>query len=148
MLKDWLNTNKRVRDNPLMSHLLTFATTLMDDGYADATVKSKLWLLAEFGQWLERSRLSLGNLNERLVEAFVKNKRRVRRGDSRTLQQFFDHLRKGDIVPDRKLVSDKSPLAKILSRYERYLRSERGLVTATIISYQPFIRKFLVKRFR
>jgi hypothetical protein len=86
VLKDWLNTNKRVRDNPLMSHLLTFATTLMDDGYTDATVKSKLWLLAEFGQWLERSRLSLRNLNERLVEAFVKNKRRVRRGDSRTLQ--------------------------------------------------------------
>lgn len=120
----------------------------MDDGYADATVKSKLLLLADFGRWLGRRRLSLRNLNEGLVAAFVKNKRRVRRGDSRTLQQLLDHLRKGDIVPDRKLVSDKSPLANILSRYESYLRSERGLVTATIISYQPFIHKFLVKRFQ
>lgn len=120
----------------------------MDDGYAEATAKSKLSLLADFGRWLGRRRLSLRNLNEGLVAAFVKNKRRVRRGDSRTLQQFLDHLRKRDIVPDRKLVSDKSPLAQILRRYENYLRSERGLVTATIISYQPFIRKFLVKRFR
>jgi hypothetical protein len=52
------------------------------------------------------------------------------------------------MVPNRKLVSDKSPLAAILSRYEKHLRSERGLVTATIICYQPVIRKFLLERFR
>lgn len=142
MPKNWLNTNKDPHDNPLMPHLATFATLLMDVGYADATAKSKLSLLAYFGQWLGRRKLSLRNLNEGLVEAFVKNKGRVRRGDSKTLQQFLDHLRKGDIVPDRKLVSDKSPLARILRRYENYLRSERGLVTATIINYQPFIRSF------
>jgi site-specific recombinase XerD len=120
----------------------------MDDGYADVTVKSKLWVLANFGQWLGRRGLSVTNVDERLVEAFVKGKKRVRRGDVRTLQQFLDHLRKGHIVPDRKLVSDKSPWADILSRYEKYLRSERGLVTVTIINYQPFVRKFLVERFR
>ncbi|HEX5483591.1 MAG TPA: site-specific integrase, partial [Terriglobia bacterium] len=45
-------------------------------------------------------------------------------------------------------VRDMSPLADILSRYEKYLRSERGLVTATVLNYQPFVRKFLVERFR
>jgi integrase/recombinase XerD len=148
VLKDWLNTNKRFRGNRRTSHLRTFATSAMDDGYADATVKSKLWVLANFGQWLGRRGLSVTNVDERLVEAFVKGKKRVRRGDLRTFQQFLDHLRKGLIVPDRKLVSDKSPLADILSRYEKYLRSERGLVTVTIINYQPFVRKFLVERFR
>ena len=148
MLKDWLNTNKRVQDNLLTPHLRTFGTSLMDDGYADATVKSKLWLLAELGWWLGRGRLSVRNFDERLIGAFVKNKRRVRRGDSRTLQQFLEYLRKTGIVPNRKLVSDKSPLAAVVSRYEKHLRSERGLVTATIISYQPFIRKFLLERFR
>jgi site-specific recombinase XerD len=120
----------------------------MEDGYADATVKSKLWVLANFGRWLGRRGLSVTKVDERLVEAFVKDKERVRRGDLRTLQQFLDHLRKGHIVPDRKLVSDKSPWADILSRYEKHLRSERGLVTVTIINYQPFVRKFLVERFR
>jgi integrase/recombinase XerD len=120
----------------------------MEDGYADATVKSKLWVLANFGQWLGRRGLSVTNVDEMLVEAFLKDNERVRRGDLRTLQQFLDHLRKSHIVPDRKLVSDKSPWADILSRYEKHLRSERGLVTVTIINYQPFVRKFLVERFR
>jgi site-specific recombinase XerC len=39
-------------------------------------------------------------------------------------------------------------LADILSRYETYLRSERGLVTVTILNYQAFVRKLLVERFR
>ena len=43
---------------------------------------------------------------------------------------------------------DLSPLADILSRYEEHLRSERGLVTATVLNYLPYIRRFLVERFR
>jgi hypothetical protein len=39
-------------------------------------------------------------------------------------------------------------LTGILNRYEKHLRSERGLATATIINYlPPFARKFLVGRF-
>jgi site-specific recombinase XerD len=148
VLKDWLNTNNRIRDNWLKSHLRTFATSVMNDGYADATVKSKLLSLAVLGRWLERRVLSVTNVDERLVEVFVKGKKRVRRGDLRTLQQFLDHLRKNHIVPDRKLVSDRSPLADVLGRYEKHLRSERGLVTVTITNYQQFVRKFLVERFR
>jgi len=45
-------------------------------------------------------------------------------------------------------VRDLSPLADILSRYEEHLRSERGLVTATVLNYLPYIRRFLVERFR
>jgi site-specific recombinase XerD len=45
-------------------------------------------------------------------------------------------------------VRDQSPLADILSGYEKHLRWERGLVTATVINYQSFIRKFLLDRFR
>ena len=46
-----------------------------------------------------------------------------------------------------KPTRDDSPLADILNRYEKHLRSERGLATATIINYLPFARKFLVDRF-
>src|SRR5262249_3324454 len=59
-----------------------------------------------------------------------------------------DHLRKLAAAPGRKAVRDKSPLANILSRYETYLRSERGLVPVTILNYQAFVRKFLLERFR
>jgi len=51
------------------------------------------------------------------------------------------------VILDREPVRDSSPLAEILSQYERYLRSERGLVTITILQYQSFVRRFLVERF-
>jgi site-specific recombinase XerD len=147
-LKDWLNTSKRIQDSTLMPHLRDFARPLLDDGYVDATVKSKLWLLADVGHWLRRCGSSLRDFDEKLIDAFCKNNQRLRRGNPKTLQQFLDYLRRAGMVPTRKLVHDKSPLTDILNRYEKHLRSERGLVTATITGYQPFIRKFLVERFR
>jgi integrase/recombinase XerD len=148
MLENSLQADKRLQDNPLVFHLRAFATSLTEDGYAEGSVQSKLWLLADLGQWLGRSGLAVTHLEEQLVEAFVKHKQRVGRGDLKTLKQFLDHLRKGDVIPDRKLVRDRSPLADILGRYEKHLRSERGLVTATVLNYQSFVRKFLVERFR
>ena len=141
---------KGSQTNPLDLHLASFARSLRDDGYADSTMRAKLWLLADLGQWLERRGLSVTDVDERLVDTFVSERQqegRLRRGDLETLKHFVDHLRRRDIIPGSKAVSNESPLADVLNRYERHLRLERGLVTATIINYQPFVRNFLVERF-
>jgi integrase/recombinase XerD len=52
------------------------------------------------------------------------------------------------VIPKRNLVRDRSPLANILNRYEKHLRSEQGLATATVLNYQSDVRKFLADRFR
>jgi site-specific recombinase XerD len=103
------------------------------------------------GQWLRRKRLTVTNLDERLVEAFLQRQRRDRKGDLKTIQQFLYHLRRHNVIPARHLARDtrdRSPLADTLSRYETYLRTERGLVTVTIRGYVPFIHKFLLECFR
>jgi len=133
---------------PLVAQLRRFITELIEQGYADETVRSKLLLLTNLGQWLRRNSLAITNLDERLVEAFLKRKHRVHRGDSRTLQQFLDHLRRHNVVPTRNLPCDRSLLAGILNRYETHLRTERGLAPVTIRGYLPFVHKFLVQRFR
>src|SRR6266481_5114394 len=79
--------------DPSVAQLRRFTTSLVEQGYADETVRLKLQLLTNFGQWLGRNNLTVTKLDERLVEAFLKRKRRVHRGDLRTLQQFLDHLR-------------------------------------------------------
>jgi site-specific recombinase XerD len=145
-----LAADKRSRGNPLVVHLSPFAASLKEDGYAAATMQSKLWLLADFGQWLGRSGLAVRDLDERLVEAFFADKQRrsrVHRGDRETVRQFLGHLRERNVVPGLKPTRDESPLAGILNRYEKHLRSERGLAAATIINYLPFARMFLVDRF-
>jgi site-specific recombinase XerD len=121
---------------------------LAEDGYADETIRSKMKLLGDFGRWLGRAGLTVAHLEERHVGAFVKQRQHVGRGDLRTLDQFLEHLRKRAVIPDREPVRDQSQLADILSRYEKHLRSERGLVTATVLNYRAFIRRFLIDRFR
>jgi len=146
-----LETDPRLRDNPLVSHLASFATSLVENGYVKSTVQSKLNLLANSGQWLERRRLSITAFDQQLAEKFIAYKRRkgrVHRGNRETLLQFLDHLRKRDVIPAPTPACDDSPLAAILARYERHLRSERGLAAATVINYLPCIRKFLIERFR
>jgi site-specific recombinase XerD len=146
-----LVADKRFQDNPLVLHLRPFAISLIEDGYADNTMQSKLWLLADFGDWLGRSALAVTNVDEGLIKTFINDRQRegrLHRGNLETLKQFLDHLRRRDVVPCPKSVCDESPLTDTLNRYEKHLRSERGLSTATIINYQPFVRTFLVERFR
>src|SRR5260370_3313740 len=146
-----IETDRRLRDNPLVSHLAPFATSLVENGYVKSSVKSELSLRVSFGQWLEGRRLSITDFDEQLGERFIAYKRRkgrVHRGNRETLLQFLDHLRKRDVVPGPTQTCDDSALAAILTRYERHLRSERGLAAATVINYLPCIRKFLIERFR
>jgi site-specific recombinase XerD len=134
--------------DPLVAQFRRFTSLLIEQGYAEVTVRSKLKLVIDFVQWLKRSRLAVADLDESRMEAFLKRKQRERRGDLRTLQQFLDHLRGQNLIPARNLPCDRSPSALILNRYETYLRTERGLVTHTIQEYQSFVRKFLLVRFR
>jgi len=146
-----IETDRRLQDNPLVSHVTPFATSLVENGYVKSSVQSKLSLLASFGQWLKRRRLSITDFDEQFVERFIAYKRRkgrVHRGNRETLLQFLDYLRKHDAIPGPTPTRDDSPLAAILTRYEGHLRSERGLAAATVINYLPCIRKFLIECFR
>jgi site-specific recombinase XerD len=128
--------------------LRRFASSLTEQGYAENTLREKVKLLAKCGEWLKRNGLAVADLDEPLVETFLKRRHRVHRGDSKTLQQFLDHLRRQNVVPARNLPPDRSPLAQILNRYETHLSTERGLVAHTIQEYQSFVREFLLERFR
>lgn len=150
MLKD--NSEDRIThhgpiNNSLLVHLRTFTASLKEDGYSDGTIRSKVSLLEDFGQWLRRSQKTLEHLDEQLIERFINHGQAGRRGNLKTVRQFLKHLRSRDVIPDRPCFSDNSPLADVLGRYQEHLRSERGLVTSTIIGYKSFIHKFLVERF-
>lgn len=147
MQKNSLPIEKRLQGNPLELHLRTFATWLTEEGYAQETAQKKLSLLVDLGKWLGRTRRAASNLDEQLLEAFAEDQQGVHRGDLKTLEQFLDHLRGRDVVPDRKLGPDQSSLAGLLSQYEKYLRSERGLMVRTIFAYQYSVCKFLEGHF-
>lgn len=145
-----LGADQRGQRNPLLVQVLPFADSLMESGYAATTIQSKLGLLIDLGEWLRRRGLAVKDLDERRIETFITDSRRnglLRRGDRTTVRQLLDHLREHHVVQRVTPTCDVSPLAAILDRYEKHLRSERGLTTATIINYLPFARKFLSDRF-
>ena len=69
MQENSLGAGQRFQSDPLESHLRTFVTSLLDDGYADATVREKLSLLHRLGEWLRRTGRAVTHLDERLVES-------------------------------------------------------------------------------
>src|SRR6266498_2718429 len=128
-----LETDKRWRDNPLAVHIRPFATQLIEDGYAKNTIQSKLWSLADFGEWLG-SKFTVSDVDEELIKRFVNGAKTERpaRGTVKTLTQLLADLRRREIVPQRRPVVDESALGKILNQYEEHLRSERGPSTSTV----------------
>jgi hypothetical protein len=88
-----LEAAKREQRNPLLVHARSFAASLMDDGYAAATMQSKLGLIVDLGQWLGRRGFAVTDLDERRIETFIAGRRRnglCRRGDRTTASPFVN----------------------------------------------------------
>ena len=141
---------KRRRTGLFGAHLDSFVSTNSKLGYTRATVRLRLWLLADLERWLKRKGLALVDVQEPVMKRFLERQRRTGRlksGDARIVQHFLEHLRdKGAIQPFEPPI-DVSPLTMLQKRYENYLRKERGLSPRTIASYWPLLRHFLVERF-
>ena len=139
-----------LQSNPLAPHLDSFAALLVDDSYALSTVQSKLLWIVELGWWLQEKKLTVAQLNECIVDTFLKELRRqgrLRRGQGPTTLRFVAHLQSQGIIPRPESVCDTSPLAELERQYESYLRMERGLTSATVVNYRPVAHRFLVHHF-
>jgi site-specific recombinase XerD len=135
---------------PLECCIKGFAAQLSRHGYAPNTIHAKCDLLADLNRWLERRELSLAALDEPRLRQFQASRRRrgkMRRGDPATAQQLLQYLREhGHIAPAPQAV-DVHPAALVLRDFEAFLRTERGLSTATVVSYLAVGRRFLHERF-
>jgi len=153
MLKEFFKQGDfldRLQRNPLREHLDSFATSLVEDAYAASTVRSKLLWVVELGCWLQEEQLTAAQLSEGMVDRFLKELRRrgrLRRGQGPTTLRFVEQLQSQGVIHRPEPVCDTSPLAELERQYERYLRTERGLTTATVVNYRPVAHGFLVHQF-
>ena len=135
---------------PLECCIKGFAAQLSNQGYAPNTIQAKVDLLADLSRWLERHKLFLAALDEHRLRQFQAGRRRrgkMRRGDPATAHQLLQYLREhGHIAPAAQAV-DVHPATLVLRDFEAFLRSERGLSTATVVSYLAVGRRFLHERF-
>jgi site-specific recombinase XerD len=141
---------ERLQSNPLHAYLDALTTALLEDASATSTVRSKLFWVAELGWWLQKESLTAAQLSEHIIDRYLKELRRrgrLRRGQASTLLRFVGYLQGQGIIPRPEPVCDLSPRAALERQYERYLRAERGLTTATVVNYLPVAHRFLVQHF-
>lgn len=138
-----------LRRGPLGPHLENFAAVLSQQGYCKAAAWNKVRLVADLSRWLERERIALKQLDERLVTVFLENRwKRVahRSGDQATLSLLLQQLRQANLTPT-PAAAPLSAIDLIERDYECFLLRERGLMRASVEQYLPVAQRFLSHRF-
>jgi site-specific recombinase XerD len=143
-------TLQRYRVGPLRLYIDRLAASLFERQYARQTARHKIRVVADLSRWLERRRLDVVSLDDRLIARFFHRRRRydpVRCGDTAAVRSLLDLLRELGVFPERSRGEGGSLQHATEISFEQYLRQERRLSDATLRNTLPFVRCFLADRF-
>ena len=141
----------RAPEGPLASHIGLFARSLSGQGYTLNSIHRQVLLAACFSRWLKQQGVALRSITSDHPPRYLRYRaRRVRPnpGDVAALRHLLDFLRSKGVIPAEKMSACAlTPAERCTQAYEHHLREARGLASATIANYVPFIRSFLKDRF-
>src|ERR1017187_7115327 len=125
---------------------------MREQGYARYSLYRQVLLAACFSEWLRKRDVAVRGITSDHPQQYLRYRaRRVRpcRGDAAALRHLVDFLRGERVIPAEKQVPSHplTPAERCTQAYEQHLREARGLASATIVNYVPFIRSFLKDRF-
>ncbi len=137
------------RVSPLGGHLDELAEQFAAGGYSRQHVQYQLRLAAEFGVWLQRRKLPLGEMDSERFDAFWRYREKLR-GPCSAGRNFFKFLcelfhRKGLTVVEAP--DDESPVKKLVTDYEAFLREERRLAAIVVTRYTKLVEVWLRDHF-
>ncbi len=137
---------QRLYEGPLAIYINAYAELLTRQGYASATARDKLRLIAHLSRWLDRDKLPVEDLNEACIERFRCYRRRQGRVDrhaAATCKALLQQLREAGVITPSPDLREDSEQRRIEDDYKKYLAQERGLASATIINYTAIARDFV-----
>src|SRR5262249_17932015 len=122
-----------------------YAARLVEHGFAQRVTLRSLGVVGDLMNWMASSRFKVADIDEPMVERFLRNRARKRpiySGDRPALKRFLSVLRDAGLIaaaePPRI-----TPQDQISSNFADYLQRERGLAPRSIIRHLPAIRRFL-----
>lgn len=141
----------RAPEGPLAIHIGPFARSLNEQGYSLYSIQRQVLLAACFSRWLKQEGVALRNVTSEHPPRYLQYRARQTRpcpGDAAALRHLLEFLRCEGVIPAEKISMRPLTAAERWTQaYERHLRDARGLASATIVNYVPFIRSFLKDRF-
>ncbi len=142
-------TPLRMREGPLGAYVDALARQLSEEGYARASARYALQLVANLGRWMARRKIVAGQLTPEHLECYLEYRsrhRHYRSGDAAIVRRLLKLLRERSIVAPAPPIA-RSPVQQLEEEFRLYLQRERGLAPATVLLYLAFARRFLAECF-
>lgn len=138
---------RRMREGLLGASVDAFAQQLIDQGYARASVRYALQLVADLGRWLDRRRMQVPQVTAECLADYQRDRsrrRRFRSGDAAILSRLLSLLIEQGIVAPAAPV-EPTPAERLAAEFRAYLEQERRLAPSTVLHYLEFARRFLAQ---
>lgn len=136
---------RRLKSGPYGRLVELYAARLVEVGLVHHGIWRCLNLVGDLLSWIARSRSKLADLDERMVERYLRQRARkqsIQLGDRAALKRLLLVLRDaGMIAPAAP--PPITPEDQIFEEFAEYLRREHGLAPRTILRHLPVIRRFL-----
>jgi site-specific recombinase XerD len=142
-------TVQRLHEGPLGPYIDAFAAEMHAEGYAQQTAELQIRLVADFSHWLAKRRIPAPEITADHFPSYLRSRaqyRRPGRSDRAGLKRLWNLLHRQGVVPDPS-VPAPTPADQLHDTFRRYLRLERALAPATLVSYLGFAGEFLTARF-
>jgi integrase/recombinase XerD len=141
----------RPPQGPVAAYIRPFAEWVRAQGYTTTSLRERIRIAARFSRWLGQKAVRPLAIRSRHCAEYLRRRVRHRSGhggEGAALSQFLEFLRgHGVAAPEKKPASRLTPTEQCTQAFERYLREDRALSTASLLNYVPCIREFLDDRF-
>jgi len=130
---------RRLRDGSHGDLVERYAARLVEVGLACQGTRRSLGLVGGLLSWIASSRSVLAELDERMVERYLRNRARKRPilpGDRLALKRFLSVLRDAGMIAPAK-PPQITAQDQIFAKFADYLQKERGLAAGSINAYSP-----------
>jgi site-specific recombinase XerD len=141
---------QRMHDGPLGAYIDAYAALLQSQGYTGQSARNQIRLVADLSRWLQGQGLAAKDLNPQRTHRYLSYRKRLlrpHRGDASALVKLLGLLRQTGVINDQTPPKALGARQRTEENFKRYLSEERGLSSATLVNYLPFVRQFLVGRF-
>ena len=142
-------TPLRMREGPLGAYVDDLARQLREEGYARASARYALQLVADVGRWMARRKIVAAQLTLEHLECYLDYRsrhRHFRSGDPAIVRRLLKLLREKSIVAAAAPI-ECTPVQCLEEEFRQYLERERKLAPATVFLYVPVAKRFLAECF-